>query len=128
MTVLAGGQVSDHAEGLDDALGQRTLAWRSRLLAAVVTLARSVDTAAAAAVALGWLPRLERVLLSVFSAVLRSLIWVFHSVPAVDPQVVQVGLDVRDVGLELGQRVGAGAEVAKLGDGLPERGHVRADR
>src|ERR1039458_2105836 len=94
MTCWPGGQVSDHADGLADALGQRTLAALSRALAELVTPARSVETARAAADGLAWLPRLERVLPSLVSAASRLSIWVFHSVPAVVCSVVRLVLTV----------------------------------
>src|ERR1700733_13605217 len=83
MTVLAGGQGgSGYAEGLADALGQRTLALRSRSLALVVTAASWLETAAAAAVALGWLPMFFSVISSLTRAELSASISVFHSPPA----------------------------------------------
>src|ERR1700733_2730929 len=83
MTVLAGGQGgSGYAEGLADALGQRALALRNRSLALVVTAASWVDTASAAAVALGWLPMFFSVICSLTRAELSASISVFHSPPA----------------------------------------------
>src|ERR1700722_5921541 len=82
MTVLAGGQGgSGYAEGLADALGQRALALRNRSLALVVTAASWVETASAAAVALGWLPMFFSVICSLTRAELSASIWVFHSPP-----------------------------------------------
>src|ERR1700729_2373525 len=83
MTVLAGGQGgSGYVEGLADALGQRTLALRSRSLALVVTAASWVETAFAAAVGLGWLLMFFSVICSVARAELSSSISAFHSPPA----------------------------------------------
>src|ERR1700685_4604534 len=82
MTVLAGGPGGiGYDEGLADALGQRTLALRSRSLAFVVTAASWVETAVAAAVALGWLPMFFSVISSLTRAELSSSISVFHSPP-----------------------------------------------
>src|SRR6202051_2203659 len=76
LAVLAGGQGgSGYAEGLADALGQRTLALRNRSLALVVTAASWVETASAAAVALGWLPMFFSVICSLTRAELSAALW-----------------------------------------------------
>ena len=82
MTVLAGGQGFGLGRGAGRGAGQRTLALRSRSLALVVTAASWVETAVAAAVALGWLPMFFSVISSLTRAELSSSISVFHSPPA----------------------------------------------